>query len=72
MQLRGQIIATTGAPLSKHITSHVMWRTVARRLAEPLGEEGDKLVKRVLGHSDGSVSRRSTAVMPMCEKCGAN
>jgi integrase len=25
-------------------------------LAETLGDEGDKLVKRVLGHSDGSVT----------------
>jgi hypothetical protein len=31
-------------------------RTVATRLAELLGDEGDKLVKRVLGHSDGSVT----------------
>jgi hypothetical protein len=32
--VRGQIIATTGAPLSKLITSHVLRRTVAARLAE--------------------------------------
>jgi integrase len=31
-------------------------RTVATRLAETLGDQGDKLVKRVLGHSDGSVT----------------
>ncbi|RPH56943.1 MAG: hypothetical protein EHM89_14665 [Acidobacteria bacterium] len=55
-QLRGQIIATTGAALSKHITSHVLRRTVATRLAELLGEEGDKLIKRVLGQSDGRVT----------------
>jgi integrase len=40
----------------KHITSHVLRRTVATRLAELLGEEGDKLIKRVLGYSDGSVT----------------
>src|SRR5690606_28953454 len=55
-QLRDQIIANTGAPLSKHLTSHVLRRTVATRLAEVLGDEGDKLIKRVLGHSDGSVT----------------
>ncbi len=55
-RLRDQIIANTGAPLSKHLTSHVLRRTVATRLAEVLGDEGDKLIKRVLGHSDGSVT----------------
>lgn len=55
-QLRNQVIANTGAPLSKHVTSHVLRRTVATRLAESLGDEGDKLIKRVLGHSDGSVT----------------
>jgi integrase len=42
--------------LSKHLTSHVLRRTVATRLAELLGDQGDKLIKRVLGHSDGSVT----------------
>jgi integrase len=55
-RLRDQIIANTGAPLAKHLTSHVLRRTVATRLAEVLGEEGDKLIKRVLDHSDGSVT----------------
>lgn len=55
-RLRDQIIANTGAPLSKHLTSHVLRRTVATRLAEVLGDDGDKLIKRVLGHSDGSVT----------------
>lgn len=55
-QLRDQIIANTGAPLSKHLTSRVLRRTVATRLAEVLGDEGDKLIKRVLGHSDGTVT----------------
>ena len=55
-QLRNQIIANTGAPLAKRLTSHVLSRTVATRLAEALGDEGDKLIKRVLGHSDGSVT----------------
>jgi hypothetical protein len=46
----------TGALLSKHLTSNVLRRTVATRLAELLGDQGDKLIKRVLGHSDGSVT----------------
>jgi integrase len=37
-------------------TSHDLRRTVATRLAEKLGDQGDKLVKRVLGHTDGSVT----------------
>src|SRR5688572_31514131 len=45
-----------GPPLSRHLTSHVLRRTVATHLAEFLGDEGDKLIKRVLGHSDGSVT----------------
>jgi len=50
------IIAIAGSKLSKVFTSHDLRRTVATRLAEALGDEGDKLVKRVLGHSDGSVT----------------
>lgn len=55
-RLRDQIIANTGALPAKHLTSHVLRRTVATRIAELLGDEGDKLIKRVLGHSDGSVT----------------
>src|SRR6185312_12208386 len=40
----------------KQFSSHDLRRTVATRLAECLGDAGDKLVKRVLGHSDGSVT----------------
>jgi len=50
------IIALTGARFSKAFTSHDLRRTVATRLAEKLGDQGDKLVKRVLGHADGSVT----------------
>jgi integrase len=50
------IIALTGAKFSKSLSSHDLRRTVATRLAETLGDQGDKLVKRVLGHSDGSVT----------------
>lgn len=55
-RLRSAIIANTGSKPSKEFTSHDLRRTVATRLAEALGEEGDKLIKRVLGHSDGSVT----------------
>ena len=50
------ILAITGEKFRKQFTSHDLRRTVATRLAETLGDEGDKLVKRVLGHSDGSVT----------------
>jgi integrase len=50
------ILAITGEKFPKKFTSHDLRRTVATRLAETLGDEGDKLVKRVLGHSDGSVT----------------
>jgi hypothetical protein len=55
-RLKNAIIASTGGNLAKEFTSHDLRRTVATRLAEVLGENGDKLVKRVLGHSDGSVT----------------
>jgi integrase len=55
-RLRNAITANTGSRLFKEFTSHDLRRTVATRLAEALGEEGDKLIKRVLGHSDGSVT----------------
>jgi integrase len=55
-RLANAIIATSGSKLSKDFRSHDLRRTVATRLAEALGDQGDKLVKRVLGHSDGSVT----------------
>lgn len=54
--LSSQILANKGARLPKKLASHALRRTVATRLAELLGDEGDKLVKRVLGHSGGSVT----------------
>ena len=50
------VLALTGTKFPKKFTSHDLRRTVATRLAESLGDEGDKLVRRVLGHSDGSVT----------------
>lgn len=54
--LHREIVAEAGETLTKRLTSHVLRRTVATRLAEILGYEGDKLVKRVLGHADSSVT----------------
>ena len=50
------LLAMTGELHSNPFTSHALRRTVATRLAEALGDQGDKLVARVLGHSDGSVT----------------
>ena len=45
-----------GESFPKKFSSHDLRRSVATRLGEALGDEGEKLVKRVLGHSDGSVT----------------
>jgi hypothetical protein len=37
-------------------TPHDLRRTVATRIAEQLGVGGEQLIKRVLGHSGGSVT----------------
>src|SRR6185437_1871623 len=55
-RLPDAILAVTGEKFAKKFSSHDLGRTVATRLAESLGDAGDKLVKRVLGHSDGSVT----------------
>jgi len=55
-RLADEILALTGSKFPKKFTSHDLRRTVATRLAESLGDEGDKLVRRGLGHSDGSVT----------------
>lgn len=55
-RLRDQIIANTGAVLPKRMTSQTLRRTVATGIAEIVGFEGEKLVKRVLGHADGTVT----------------
>jgi integrase len=55
-RLPREIIACTGSELSMPFTSHDLRRTVATRLGESLGVGGEQLIKRVLGHSDGSVT----------------
>jgi integrase len=54
-RLADAVLAIAGSRL-KAFRSHDLRRTVATRLAESLGDQGDKLIKRVLGHSDGSVT----------------
>jgi integrase len=54
-RMRKAIYANTGA-FPKPWTPHDIRRTVATRVAEATGEVGDKLVKRVLGHADRSVT----------------
>ncbi len=51
-----EIIADRGEAFIQPFTSHDLRRTVATRLAEALGFGGEQLIRRVLGHSDGSVT----------------
>jgi integrase len=55
-RLPREIIAHTGSALSKPFTLHDLRRTVATRLGESLGVGGEQLIRKVLGHSDGSVT----------------
>lgn len=50
------ICAISGELPSVPWTPHDLRRTVATRIAEQLGVGGEQLIKRVLGHSDGSVT----------------
>jgi Arm DNA-binding domain len=50
------IIVCQGAPFASPFTSHDLRRTVATMIGESLGLGGEQLVRRVLGHSDGSVT----------------
>jgi integrase len=54
-RMRDAIYAHTGA-FPKPWKPHDIRRTVATRVAEATGEAGDKLVKRVLGHSEQNVT----------------
>jgi integrase len=49
-------------PYGRRWTPHDLRRTVATRIAEQLGVGGEQLIKRVLGHNDGSV----TAIYNRC------
>lgn len=50
------ICALSGERVVVPWTPHDLRRTVATRIAEQLGVGGEQLIKRVLGHSDGSVT----------------
>jgi integrase len=50
------ICAVSGERFFDRWTPHDLRRTVATRIAEQLGVGGEQLIKRVLGHADGSVT----------------
>ena len=50
------ICAVSGERAVDPWTPHDLRRTVATRIAEQLGVGGEQLIKRVLGHADGSVT----------------
>jgi integrase len=50
------ICAETGEIVKNPWTPHDLRRTVATRIAEQLGVGGEQFIKKVLGHSDGSVT----------------
>jgi len=50
------ITAVSGERAVVPWTPHDLRRTVATRIAEQLGVGGEQLIKRVLGHADGSVT----------------
>jgi len=50
------VCAVTGEKPLAPWTPHDLRRTVATRIAEQLGVGGEQLIKRVLGHADGSVT----------------
>ncbi len=54
--MRRAICAVSGERPLVPWTPHDLRRTVATRIAEKLGVGGEHLIKRVLGHSDGSVT----------------
>lgn len=50
------VCAVSGEHTMEPWTPHDLRRTVATRIAEQLGVGGEQLIKRVLGHADGSVT----------------
>lgn len=50
------VCAVSGERQTVTWTPHDLRRTVATRIAEQLGVGGEQLIKRVLGHADGSVT----------------
>jgi integrase len=56
IRMRHAICSHTGSLDMKSWTPHDLRRTVATRIAEALGVGGEQLIKRVLGHADGTVT----------------
>jgi integrase len=50
------ILTKHGAALSAPFTSHDLRRSAVTHIAESLGIGGEPLIKRLLGHADGSVT----------------
>ena len=59
-RMRRALCAISGERTMLPWTPHDLRRTVATRIAEKLGVGGEQLVRRVLGHSDGSVTDRKS------------
>jgi integrase len=55
-RLMRAMYSVSGEHSFRPFTPHDLRRTVATRIAEQLGVGGEQLIKRVLGHSDGSVT----------------
>lgn len=55
-RMMSAICAVMGDRTMERWTPHDLRRTVATRIAEQLGVGGEQLIKRVLGHADGSVT----------------
>ena len=55
-RMAGALCAVSGDREMPRWTPHDLRRTVATRLAEKLGVGGEQLIRRVLGHADGSVT----------------
>jgi integrase len=55
-RLLREICALTGERVAARWTPHDLRRTVATHIAENLGVGGEQLIRKILGHSDGSVT----------------
>src|ERR1700722_119801 len=55
-RLPSAILRKQGAALSAPCTSHDLRRSTVTHIAESLGIGGEPLIKRLLGHTDGSVT----------------
>jgi integrase len=56
VRLPRAILAKNGTALSASFTSHDLRRSAVTHIAESLGIGGEPLIKRLLGHADGSVT----------------